>query len=168
MGGQNIKGLLILFCFHVWSNLGKYLYLWRKVVCFLLFCFVVMRSTKLGCFRSCSLYLWKALNEEECMGLVPWRLDLQCKSSWILNEEPYWMISSVKIKLNYSWKFRRDWNVHLVLLERSWWAGFNGIYLVWFGFTMREILIFQWFLLLENSNKFQKTDFGRKNQLRTS
>jgi hypothetical protein len=40
-----------------------------------------------------------------------------------------WMISSLKIKLNRSWKFLRNWNVPLVLLERSWWAGFNGIYL---------------------------------------
>jgi hypothetical protein len=51
-----------------------------------LFCFVVMRSTELGCFRLCSWCLWKALNEEGCMGLVPWRLDLRCKSSWILND----------------------------------------------------------------------------------
>jgi hypothetical protein len=29
-----------------------------------LFCFVTMRSTKLGCFRLCSWYLWKALSEE--------------------------------------------------------------------------------------------------------
>jgi hypothetical protein len=35
--------------------------------------------------------------------------------------------SSLKIKLNRSWKFRRNWNVPLVLLERSWWAGFSGI-----------------------------------------
>jgi hypothetical protein len=55
-------------------------YLWRKVVCF-----VVMRSTELGCFRSCSWCLWKALDKEGCMGLVPWCLDLRCKSSWILN-----------------------------------------------------------------------------------
>ncbi len=48
----------------------------------------------------------------------------------------YWMITSLKIKLNRSWKFRRNWNVPLVLLERSWWAGFNGIYLVRFGFRM--------------------------------
>ncbi len=40
-----------------------------KAVCF--FCIVIMRSTKLGSFRSCSWYLWKAL-EEGCMGLVPW------------------------------------------------------------------------------------------------
>jgi hypothetical protein len=33
-----------------------------------LFCFVVMRSTELGCFRSCSLCLWKALDEEGRMG----------------------------------------------------------------------------------------------------
>ncbi len=37
-----------------------------------LFCFVVMRSTEPGCFRSCSCCLWKALDEEGCMGLVPW------------------------------------------------------------------------------------------------
>jgi hypothetical protein len=60
------------------------IYLWSKVVC--LFCFVLMRSTELGCFRSASWCLWKALYEEGCMGLVPWRLDLQCKSSWILND----------------------------------------------------------------------------------
>jgi hypothetical protein len=36
-----------------------------------LFCFVVMRSTEPGCFRSCSWCLWKALDEEGCMGLVP-------------------------------------------------------------------------------------------------
>jgi hypothetical protein len=45
-----------------------------------LFCFVVMRSTVLGCFRSCSWCLLKALDEEGCMG-VSSRLDLPCKSS---------------------------------------------------------------------------------------
>jgi hypothetical protein len=49
------------------------------------FCFVVIRSTELGCFRSCARCLWKALNEDGCMGLVPWCWDLWCKSSWILN-----------------------------------------------------------------------------------
>jgi hypothetical protein len=34
-----------------------------------LFCFVVMRSTVPGCFRSCSWCLWKALDEEGCMGV---------------------------------------------------------------------------------------------------
>jgi len=46
-----------------------------------LFSFLVMRSTKLGCFRSYSWCLWKALVEEGCMGLVPGCLDLWCKSS---------------------------------------------------------------------------------------
>jgi hypothetical protein len=50
------------------------------------FCFVLMRSTEPRCFRSCTYCLWKALNEYGCMGLVPWHLDLQCKSSWILND----------------------------------------------------------------------------------
>jgi hypothetical protein len=41
-----------------------------------LFCFVVVRATVPGCFRSCSWCLSKALNEEGCMGLVLWCLDL--------------------------------------------------------------------------------------------
>ncbi len=61
----------------------------------------------------------------------------------------YWMISSLKIKLDRSRKFWRNWNVPLVLLERSWWAGFNGICLVRFGFRMWEILILKWFLPLK-------------------
>jgi hypothetical protein len=54
---------------------------------FVLFCFVVMRSTKLGCFKSCSWCLWKALNERK--GASAWfhaNLNLLCKSSWILND----------------------------------------------------------------------------------
>jgi hypothetical protein len=72
------------------------------------------------------------------------------------------MISTLKIKLNSSSKFWRNWNLLLVLLERSWWAGFNGIHLVRFGFRMLEILIFKWFLQLKNSNKFQKTKFWKE------
>jgi len=49
-----------------------------------LFCFVVMRSIEM--LQISSWCLWKALNEEGCMGLVPWCLDLWCKSSWILND----------------------------------------------------------------------------------
>ncbi len=61
------------------------------------------------------------------------------------------MIFSLKTKLNCSENFRRNWNVHFVFLERSWWIGFNGIYLVRFGFKMWEILILKWFLLLKIS-----------------
>jgi len=78
----------------------------------------------------------------------------------------YWMISSLKIKLNCSWKFQRNWNVPLVLLERSWWAGFNGIYVVRFGFRMWDILIFKWFLPLKIQIDSKKPGFGRKNQWR--
>jgi hypothetical protein len=130
-------------------------YLWRKEGS--LFCFVVMKSTEPGGFRSCSWCLWKALHEEGCMGLVPWSLDLQCKSSWILND-------FFTEKLN-SQNFLRNWNVPLVLLKRFWWA--DGIYLVRFGFKMWEILIFKWFLPLKIQINFKKPGFGRKNQLRT-
>jgi hypothetical protein len=54
-----------------------------------------MRSTQPGCFRSCFWSLWKALEEEGCMGLVPWRLDLWCRSSWILND----FFTKIKLKL---------------------------------------------------------------------
>ncbi len=50
----------------------------------------------------------------------------------------------------------------LVLLERTRWGWFNGIYLVRFGFGMWEILIFKWFLPLKTSNKFQKTRFWKE------
>jgi hypothetical protein len=55
-------------------------------LCMKVVCFVVIRSTELGCFRLCFWCLWKALHEKGCMGLVPWGLDLQCKKSWILND----------------------------------------------------------------------------------
>jgi hypothetical protein len=58
----------------------------------------------------------------------------------------YWIIFSLKIKLNHSWKIWRNWNMPLVLLETSWWVGFNVIYLIRFGFRMWEILILKWFL----------------------
>ncbi len=121
-----------------------------------LFCFVfvVMSSTKPGCSRSCSWCLWKALDEEGCMGLVPWR----CSAKVV----EYWMIFSLKIKLNRSWKFRRNWNVPLALLERFWWARFNGIYLVRFGFKIWEILIFKWFLPLKIQISFKKTRFWKE------
>ncbi len=42
-----------------------------SVFSLVLFCFVAVRSAELGCFRLCSWCLWKALDEEGCMGLVP-------------------------------------------------------------------------------------------------
>jgi hypothetical protein len=138
----NYKEVRQTFVVSVVNNI----YLWRKVVCFVLF--VVMRSTELGCFRSCSWCLWKALHKEHGLGF---------HGVWTCgaNVLEYWMISSLKIQLNCSWKFRRNWNVPLVLLERHWRAGFNGIYLVRFGFRMWEILILKWFQPLKiqiNSN----------------
>ncbi len=141
-----------------------HIYLWRKVVC--LFCFVLMRSTKPGCFRSSSWSLWKALalDEEGCISLVSFHVVWTCS----VEVFEYWMISLLKIKLNHSWKFRKNWNMPLVLLERSWWTGFNGIHLVRFRFKMWEILIFKWFLLLLKIQiNSKKPGFGRKNQLRT-
>jgi hypothetical protein len=74
-----------------WKN--HTIYEARLFVCFVLF--VLMRSTESGCFRvhSWSLF-WKALDAKGCMGLVPWqRLDLPCKSSWILNDFFHWKLN---------------------------------------------------------------------------
>jgi hypothetical protein len=128
---------------------------WRKVVCF-----VVMRSTEPGCFKSCSWCLWKALDERR--GAWAWFHQVWTCSAKVLE---YWMISSLKLKLNCNWKFQMHWNVPLVWLERSWWAGFNGIYLVIFGFRMWEILILKWFSAAKNSNKFQKTRFLKEKSI---
>ncbi len=62
-----------------------------SLFCFVLFVF--MRSTKLGCFRLHSWSLWKALEEEGCIGLVSWRLDYGCRSSWILNDFFQWKLN---------------------------------------------------------------------------
>ncbi len=127
-----------------------------------LFCFLVMRSTEPGCFRSFSWCLWKALDEEGVHGLGSMTFGLAVQK--FLNIE--WFLHW-KLNLNCSWKFWRNWNVPLVLLERSWWAGFTGIYLVSFGFRRWEILTFKRFLPLKIQINSKKPGFGRKNQLRT-
>ncbi len=108
-----------------------------------LFCFVVMRSSKLGCFRYV-LGVFGKLSMRR--GAWAWFHDVSTCNTKVLQ---YWMIFSLKAKLNCSWKFWRNWNMPLVLLERSWWTRFNGIYLVRFGFKMWEILVFKWFFSLE-------------------
>ncbi len=77
-----------------WGNLAI-LYLSMKEGS--LFCFVVMRSTKTGCFRSCSLESswWGGVH-----GLGSMRFGLG--DAKVLE---YWMIFSLKIKLNCSWIF---------------------------------------------------------------
>ncbi len=43
------------------------------------------------------------------------------------------LITFWKLLKRISWKFGKNWNVPLVFLERSWWAGFDGIYLARVG-----------------------------------
>jgi len=110
------------------------------------------------------LYCWDPLNWDalDCvLGLFGKLSRSWCHGIWTCSAKvfEYWMISSLKIKLNCSWKFRRNWNVPLLVLERSWWAGFNGIYLLRFGFRIWEILIFKWCLPLKIQISSQKTRF---------
>jgi len=134
------------------------IYLWRKVVCYVLILWDPPNRDAsdhiLGVFGKLLLRT----------GAWAWFHDVWTCGAKVLE---YWMTSSLKIKLNRIWEFWRNWNVPLVLLERSWRAGFNGIYLVRFGFRMWEILICKWILPLKIQTNLQKPGFERKNQLRT-
>jgi hypothetical protein len=72
------------------------------------------------------------------------------------------------IKLNCSWKFWRNWNVTLMLLlESSWWSGFNENLFGKIWIQNVGISIFKLFLPLKiQINSPKKPGFGRKNQLR--
>ncbi len=70
-------------------------------------------------------------------GALAWFHDIWTCSEKVLE---YWMIFSLKIKLNHSWKFQRNWEFLLVLFARSQEVGLNGIYFVKFGLRMGEIL----------------------------
>jgi hypothetical protein len=66
------------------AGLTLYIYLWRKVVCFVLFCSYEIHQT-----RMIQIMFFVSLESPRgggCIGFVPWRLDLWCKSSWILND----------------------------------------------------------------------------------
>jgi hypothetical protein len=76
------------------------------------------------------------------------------------------MISSLKIKL-YLRILEELGSAFGVSLERSWWLGFNGIYLVRFGLRMQRILIFKWFLPLKIQINSKKPGFARNNQFIT-
>ncbi len=128
-----------------------------------------MKQGTLFCFVS---YLWNPLNQNasNCIlgflgklskkrGALAWFHGIWTCGAKVLE---YWIISSLKIKLNSSWNCQRNWNVPLVLLERSWWARFNGIYLVRFGFRLWDLSIFKWFLLLKIQMNSKKTKFWKE------
>jgi hypothetical protein len=132
-----------------------------KIVCFVLFCSYKIQGTRM--LHIVFLMSLESSRQGGVHGLGSMTYDIWTCSAKVLE---YWMISSLKIKLNHSWKFQRNWNVPLGFLGRYWWAGLNGIYLVRFGFTMWEILICKWFLPLNiqiNSKKPGKISWGRDN-----
>jgi hypothetical protein len=115
------------------DQLLKYVYLSMKEGS--LFCFVVMRSTKLGCFiivflvsfessrrrglhvlgsMAFGLAVQKFLNIE---WFFHWKIKLNHSGAWAwihgvwtccAKVLKYWMIFSLKVKLNHSWKFWRN------------------------------------------------------------
>jgi hypothetical protein len=113
--------------------------IWKEGSLFVLFCSYEIHRTRM-------LQMLFLVSLESSWGggvrQSAWFHDIWTCSAKVLK---YWMIFSLKIKLNHSWKFQRNWNVPLVLLERSWWARFNGIYLVRFGFQNGGHINFQKF-----------------------
>ncbi len=93
------------------------IYLWRKVVC--LFCTDEIHRTRMLSDRILGLFGMESSLRGGVHGL--WFHGVRTCSAKVLE---YWMVSSLKIKLNRNWKCWRNWNVLLMLLQRSWWAGF--------------------------------------------
>jgi hypothetical protein len=114
----------------IWVQVS--IYLWSKVVClFVLFCFVLYlwdpQNKDASFSHSWSSWsVWKALRRRGSWawfhGVWTWGAEvLEC-----------WMISWLKIKLNRSWKFRRNWNMplihtlqnnlHLLSFPILWWV----------------------------------------------
>jgi hypothetical protein len=112
------------------------IYLWSKAVCLFSFVLYLWDPPNLD-VSNCVLGVFGKLSRRR--GGLAWFHRIWTCDVKVLE---YWMTFSLRIKLNRSWKFWRNWNVPLVLLERSWWARINEIYLVRFGFRMWEILIF--------------------------
>jgi hypothetical protein len=132
------------------------IYLWSEVVC--LFCLVLYRWDPPNWDASDRVIsLFGKLSGAEVSR--HWFHDIWTCGAKVLG---YRMISSLKIKLNCNWNFWRNWNVPLLFLERSWWAGFNGIYLVRFGFRMWEILSLKWFLPLKIQINSKKSGFWKE------
>ncbi len=149
--------------FHIGFRVGPMaqttlVYLWRKVACFVLLSLWDLPNWGIS---NCILHVFGQLSTRR--GALSWFHDVWTCGAEVLE---YWTIYSLKIKLIHKWKFQKNWDVPLVLLERSWWAGFNGISFVRFGLRMPEILNFKWFLSLKIQINHKKQGFGRKNQMR--
>ncbi len=167
---------ILSFSLHIASNIFVNIPSLIKIIWKGIHCNLSMKEGSL--FVLFCLYQWDPLNRDasDCVLGLFWKLLKRRGASALFHGVwtcggvkvlEYWMISSLKIKLNRSLKFQRNWNVPLVLLERYWWAKINGIYLVRFGFRMWEILIFKWYLQLKVQVNSKKPDFWRKDQLKT-
>ncbi len=76
----------------------------------------------------------------------------------------YWIHFHIKKICNCN--FKKNWDVHVVLLEISQWTIFYGTYFIRLGLLMWNILVFKLFLSLKTKINYQKTSIGRNIQLR--
>ncbi len=142
-----------IFLFHF--LLGQHIYLWRKVVCFVLFC-----SYEIHWTRMLQIMFLVSLESSWWGGLhglhsIMFGLAVQ-------NVLEYWMISSLKIILNHSWKFGMESEctfgvVGRILMRRIKWILFGKILIQNVG-----DIEFQTIFATENSNKFKKPRFWKE------
>ncbi len=99
---------------------------------------VLVRSTEPGCLIQITfLVSLESSRGEGCIGMVPWCLDLRCKSFWTLNN--FFTENEIKIVAeNFG-------GIGMLPLKCCWKsccrAWYNGIYLLRFGFRMWDIYI---------------------------
>jgi hypothetical protein len=122
---------------------------------FVLFCFLVMRST-----RMLQIVFLVSMESSQRGGVhVLGSMMFGPAVQKLLNIE--WFLHW-KIKLNCSWNFWRKWNVPLVLLERSWWEDLMEF--IWWDLDSEcgRYWFFKWFLPLKIQINSEKSGFGRK------
>ncbi len=145
---------MTLSCWKLSQSWPATIYLWSKVVCFV-------------------LYLRDPANQDasaRVFGLFGKFSTRRGASAWVHN---VWTCGAKKF-LNIEWFLH--WKLNWIIaanfggigmclrccLERSGWARFNRTYLVRFGFRMWQILIFNWFLPLKIQLNSKKPGFGRE------
>jgi hypothetical protein len=125
----------VCVCVRTHTHTHLSIYEWRKVVCFILKLWDPPNQD--ASYRVLGVF-GKLLMRRGCVSLVPWCLNLRCKSSWILNDFCPW-----KFKINSK--------------KPVFWKEKSVEDVVTLGPTAQATLLnIEWFLPVKIQNKFQK------------
>jgi len=136
----NVLSLLSFNLYYLWLRPNKHLSMKEgSLFCFVLFCSYEMHWTRM--LQILFLVSLESSRRGGVHGLGSMMM-LGLAVRKFLNIE--WFLR---------WKFQRNWNKPLVLLERSWWAGFNGNFFGKIWIPNVGDIWFQVISATENSNK---------------